>query len=205
MIVVHRRNTSKGTQAILLVCVQEIVEDHCYYSSAISISEENNPKDAQGNTGRKKKSELLTLVVKENGALSEADGSYCTYSFGGRLDLLGWRALQYVGQYVASMRMMQAAWREVGVSSCALLHRAIARSDTRCVVRAYTCVYIRKFREVTSTRMCFHRGLHRRIAISWTHGNLFRNTLFVLLDPEILSAASSILPPLKILHSSAKK
>ena len=32
--------------------------------------------------------ELVILVVKENGALSEADGYYCTYSFGGRLDIL---------------------------------------------------------------------------------------------------------------------
>ena len=154
MIVVHRRNTSKGTQAILLVCVQEIVEDHCYYSSAISISEENNPKDAQGNTCRKKKSELLTLVVKENGALSEADGSYCTYSFGGRLDLLGWRALQCVGHYVASMRMMKAAWRELGVSLCA---RAFTPSDRKIghTVRS-TCAYLPKLREATCTR--FYQG-----------------------------------------------
>ena len=60
------------------------------------------------------------------------------YSFGSRLDLLGWRAVQCVGYDVESMRLMQAAWREVGVSLCALLHRAIARSDTRCVVQAYT-------------------------------------------------------------------
>ena len=62
-----------------------------------------------------------------------------TYSFGGRLDLVGWRTLQSVGYY-ESMRLMHAAWREVGVSLCPFLHRAIARSDTRCVVRAYTRV-----------------------------------------------------------------
>ena len=38
-------------------------------------------------------SELVILVVEEIGALSVADGYYCTYSFGGRLDLLGWRTL----------------------------------------------------------------------------------------------------------------
>ena len=62
------------------------------------------------------------------------------YSFGGRLDLLGWRALQCVGHHAESMRLMQAAWREVGVSLCAHLHRAITRSDPRRVVRALTCV-----------------------------------------------------------------
>ena len=35
---------------------------------------------------------------------------------------------------------MQAAWREVGVGLCAILHREIARSDRWCVVRACTCV-----------------------------------------------------------------
>ena len=62
------------------------------------------------------------------------------YSFGARLGLLGGRALQCVGHYVESVRLMQAAWREVGVSLCALLHRAIARSNTRCAARAYRCV-----------------------------------------------------------------
>ena len=83
--------------------------------------------------------ELVILAVKENGTLSEADGYYCTYSFDSR-DLLGLRALECVGYYAESMRLMQAAWREIGVSLCALLHRAISTSDTRCVVRAYTCV-----------------------------------------------------------------
>ena len=83
--------------------------------------------------------ELVILVVKGNGALSEADGYYCTYSFGGRLDL-GWRALQCVGHYAESMRLMNAAWRGAGVSLCARLHRAIARSGTRCIVRTYMCV-----------------------------------------------------------------
>ena len=61
-------------------------------------------------------------------------------SFGGRLGLLGWRALQFLGHYVESMRLMQPAWREVGVSLCAPLHRAMARSDKQFVVRTYTCV-----------------------------------------------------------------
>ena len=61
---------------------------------------------------------------------------YCTYSFRSRLDL-GGRALHCVGHYDESVRLMQGAWREIGVSLCALLHRAIARSDTRCVVHAY--------------------------------------------------------------------
>ena len=53
-----------------------------------------------------------------------------------------------------AMRLMQAAWREVvGVSLCEVLQRAIARSDTRCVVRGYTCVHsvrlhVRAFIEV---------------------------------------------------------
>ena len=83
--------------------------------------------------------ELVILAVKENGTLSEADGYYCTYSFDSR-DLLGLRALECVGYYAESMRLMQAAWREIGVSLCALLHRAIARSNTRCAARAYRCV-----------------------------------------------------------------
>ena len=32
------------------------------------------------------------------------------------------------------------AWREVDMSLCVLLHQAISRSDTRCIVRGYTCV-----------------------------------------------------------------
>ena len=83
---------------------------------------------------------MVFLVAKKNGAApSEADGYYRTYSFGGRLDV-GWRAFQCIGHYAASMRLMQAAWREVGVSLYALLRRAIARSDTRWGVRACTCV-----------------------------------------------------------------
>ena len=42
---ISRGNNSKGTQVILLVYVQEIVRDHYYYCSAISISKGNNPKD----------------------------------------------------------------------------------------------------------------------------------------------------------------
>ena len=38
---------------------------------------------------------------------------------------------QCVGHYAESKRLIQAARREVGVSLCALSHRAIARSDTR--------------------------------------------------------------------------
>ena len=97
---------------------------------------------------------MVILIVKESGSLSEADGYYCTHSFGGTHDLLGWRALQFVGHYAESMRLMQAAWREVvGVSLCEVLQRAIARSDTRCVVRGYTCVHsvrlhVRAFIEV---------------------------------------------------------
>ena len=79
--------------------------------------------------------------LKGNAALPDVQGIYIySYSSGGRLDLLGWRALQCVERYAESMRLIQAAWREVGLRLCTRLYRAIARSDTRCVVRAYTCV-----------------------------------------------------------------
>ena len=55
----------------------------------------------------------------------------CTYSFGGRLDLLDWRALPYVGHYAESVRLMQAAWRDVGVSLCTLLTPSDAQDRTR--------------------------------------------------------------------------
>ena len=65
------------------------MQDH-YYCSAISVTKEKNPKYMQDDNDRKYFlfAELVILVVKENGALSEADGYYCTYSFGGRLDIL---------------------------------------------------------------------------------------------------------------------
>ena len=58
--------------------------------------------------------------LKGNAALPDVQGIYIySYSSGGRLDLLGWRALEYVRHYAESMRMMQAARREIGVSVCA--------------------------------------------------------------------------------------
>ena len=110
------------------------------YSGGQYLSTEITPKIRRTITTENSFSELVILAVIENGALSEAHGYCCTYSFGGRLDRLGWRALQYLEHYAESMRLMQAAWREVGVSLCALLHQAIARSGTWCVVRAYTRV-----------------------------------------------------------------
>ena len=73
------------------------------------------------------------------------------YSFGGKLDL-GWGGLQCVGHHAESMRLMQAACREIGVSLCPLTRgdRKIAHA-----VRS-TCVYVRKLRE--ATRMRFYRG-----------------------------------------------
>ena len=105
-----------------------------------AASKGNNSKEKlDKKTTERSFSELAILVVKENGALSETDVYYCTYSFRSRLDL-GGRALHCVGHYDESVRLMQGAWREIGVSLCALLHRAIARSDTRCVARALTCL-----------------------------------------------------------------
>ena len=78
-----------------------------------SIPKENNPKDTQDNDDRKqffsRARNPINSIVKENGALSEVDGYYCTYSCGGRLDLLGWRALQCVGHFAESTWLMQAA------------------------------------------------------------------------------------------------
>ena len=79
------------------------------------------------------------------------------------------------------------------------LHRAIARSDTRCVVRAYTCVTPRSCPYVFLSR---YTPQDRKIGRTVCSFEVF---YFKLLDPEILSAASSILRPLNILHSSAKK
>ena len=109
------------------------------------------------------------VVVKENGALSEADGYYRTCSFGGRLDL-GWRALQCVEHNAESLRLMQV-WREVGVSSCALLHRAIARSDTRCVARALTCLNSVKL----PARAFIKVKVYTEGSQDRTHGQYFRD------------------------------
>ena len=65
-----------------------------------------------------------------------------------------------------------------------------------------TYVYVRILRE--ADRIHFYRGLHQRIADRTAVGS-FRNICFESLDAEILDAASSILRPLKFLHSSAKK
>ena len=48
---ISRRSNPKGTQAVLLVCVQKIVQEH--YCSADSISRENNPKYTPDNNDRK--------------------------------------------------------------------------------------------------------------------------------------------------------
>ena len=94
---------------------------------------------------------------------------------------------------------MLAAWREMGVSLCALLHRAIARSDTRCVVRAYTCVNSVKLPVFALSRF---KPKDRKIGRTVSSFEMF---YFELLDLEILSAVSLMLHPLKNLHSSAKK
>ena len=115
------------------------------------------------------------------------------YSFGGRLDFRGWREIQFFGHYAESMRLMQATRREVGVSLGALLHRAIARSDTRCVVHAY--VYVRELREATRMRFVdiYTKGSQDRM-----DGKKVRNVLF-------RAAGSSDLEcPLNFRHSSAK-
>ena len=71
------------------------------------------------------------------------------------LDLVGWRALQCVRHYAESMQLMQAAWREVGVSLYALLHMSKIGHTVR-----ITCVHVGKFRE--ATRIRFYRGLHTK-------------------------------------------
>ena len=68
---------------------------------------------------------------------------------------------------------MQAAWREVGVILCALLHRAIEKSDTRCVVRLYTCVNsVKLLISVCAFMEVYSEGSQDR-----THGKFFRNIL----------------------------
>ena len=67
------------------------------------------------------------------------------------------------------------------MSLCALLHQEIARSDIRC----------------EATRMRFYQGLHGTECG-------FEIFYFELLDPAILSAASSILFHLKSLHPFTK-
>ena len=99
--------------------------------------------------------------------------SLWSYSFGGRLDLLGWRALQCVGHYAELMRLMQAAWPEVGMSLCALLHRAIARSDTRCVVRACTCANSVKLPVCAFIEVCTEGSQDR------THGKVSSTYVYV--------------------------
>lgn len=109
-----------------------------------------------------------------------------TYSFGGRLDLR-WRALQYIGHYAEPMRQKHAARREVGMSLCALLRRAIARSETQRVVRAYTCINSAKL------PVCAFIEVYTEGSQDRTQAMQFRNIFyFELLDHEILSAASSI-------------
>ena len=54
---------------------------------------------------------MAGLAPEGNAALSDIQGIsvHLQYSFGGRLDLLGWTALQRVGHYAESIRLMQAA------------------------------------------------------------------------------------------------
>ena len=88
---------------------------HHYYCSAIL-------KKTIPNIRRTLTTEKVFFRARDPTALvmgTVANGYYCTSSFGGRLDLLGWRALEYVRHYAESMRMMQAARREIGVSVCA--------------------------------------------------------------------------------------
>ena len=101
--------------------------------------------------------------------------------FGGRLELLGWRALRCVEHYHELMGLMQAAWREVGVSLCALLQLAIARSDTQCVLRAYRCVNSVKLTVCIWWRFA---PTDRKIERTVSSFELF---FFELLDPEIFT------------------
>ena len=93
---------------------------------------------------------------------------------------------------------MQAEWKEGGVSLCALLYRAIARWDTRCAVRAYMCV-----NSVKLPVCALSRFTPKDVKIGHTVSS-FGKRYFELLDPEILSAASPIICPLNLLHSSAQ-
>ena len=68
---------------------------------------------------------------------------------------------------------------------CALLHRAIARSDTRCVVLRSTCVYVRKLCEATRVR--FYRGLNRRIARSDQCSTLIGQSMASSMDEPMAS------------------
>ena len=67
-----------------------------------------------------------------------------------------------------------------------------------------TCVFVRKLREATRTYALLSRFRPKDRKIGRTVSS-FEIFYFELLDPEILSAASSTLRPLKFLHSSAKK
>ena len=78
------------------------------------------------------------------------------------------------------------------------LHRAIARSDTRCVVRAYTCTNSWSYAYALLSRFTPNDGKIGRTVSS------FEIVYDELLDPAILSAARSIVRALKNLYSSTK-
>ena len=86
------------------------------------------------------------------------------------------------------MWLMRAAWREVDVNWCALLHRAIARLDPHGVT--HPCALLSRFTPKD-------RNIERTVSS-------FDVLYIELLDPKILRAASSIPCPSNRLHSLGK-
>ena len=96
------------------------------------------------------------------------------------------------------MQTTQAAWRDVRTRLRALLRLAKARSDTRCVVRASTCVTSVKLPGCALSRFTpTDRKIGRTVSS-------FKIISFGRPDHDILRAASSIPRPLRIPLCSAK-